>query len=46
MVIRRNRETQHEFFGCSQWPECKYTEHLPESIKMIRAGVPVLPGFE
>jgi len=26
MVPRRNRETGERFYGCSEYPECKYTE--------------------
>lgn len=40
LEIKRNRETGHEFLGCSGWRHtgCTYTEALPESIKLRRAG--------
>lgn len=42
LEIKRNRETGHEFFGCSAWrPDnqgCSYTEPLPEAIKLRRQG--------
>ncbi len=42
LEIKRNRETGHEFFGCSGWRPggegCNYTEPLPEAIKLRRQG--------
>lgn len=42
LEIKRNRETGHEFLGCSSWRPggegCSYTEPLPEAIKLRRAG--------
>lgn len=38
LEIKRNRETGEEFFGCSAWPSCTYTEPLPEAIKLRRQG--------
>ncbi len=42
LEIRKNRETGHEFLGCTMWrPDsegCKYTEPLPEAIKLRRQG--------
>lgn len=46
MVVRANHETGHEFLGCSQYPECKYTEPMPEYMRMIRLGAPTLPGMD
>lgn len=46
LVIRINRQTGHEFLGCPRWPGCGYTEPLPESIRLRRAGARELPGFE
>jgi ssDNA-binding Zn-finger/Zn-ribbon topoisomerase 1 len=38
LQIRRNRASGEEFLGCSSYPECDYTEELPEAIKLRRAG--------
>lgn len=38
LEIKRNRSTQEEFLGCSAWPQCTYTEPLPETIKLKRQG--------
>lgn len=40
LEIKRNRETGHEFLGCSAWrlTGCTYTEPLPEAIKLRRQG--------
>lgn len=46
MVIRKNKETGHEFLGCSQWPSCNHTEPLPMDIIMRRKGAATLPGFD
>lgn len=47
LVIRTNSLTGQEFIGCSGFPAfCRYTEPLPESIKMRRAGAPTLPFME
>lgn len=46
LAIKTNRATGEEFLGCSEWPQCSYTEPLPEYIKLRRAGHQPLPGFE
>lgn len=40
LEIKVNRETGHEFLGCSAWrlTGCTHTEPLPESIKLRRQG--------
>jgi ssDNA-binding Zn-finger/Zn-ribbon topoisomerase 1 len=42
LEIKTNRETGHEFFGCSAWQPggqgCGYTEPLPEAIRLRRQG--------
>nr|MBN1228835.1 topoisomerase DNA-binding C4 zinc finger domain-containing protein [Anaerolineae bacterium] len=45
LVIRENRETGNQFLGCPHWPDCNYTEPIPEEIRMIAAGASKLPGF-
>jgi ssDNA-binding Zn-finger/Zn-ribbon topoisomerase 1 len=42
LQIKRNRETQEEFLGCSTFPACRYTEPLPEAIRLRRQGQPGL----
>lgn len=39
LEIKVNIETGEEFLGCVRWPECSYTEKLPETIKLRRQGV-------
>lgn len=46
MKVRRNKETGHEFLGCSQWPTCTETKPMPEYVAMLRAGATTLPGFD
>ncbi len=38
LQIKRNRTTREEFLGCSAWPQCTYTEPLPEAIRLRRQG--------
>jgi ssDNA-binding Zn-finger/Zn-ribbon topoisomerase 1 len=38
LIERTNRETGESFLGCPSWPDCTYTEPLPESIKLRRQG--------
>lgn len=38
LTIRRNRKDDSEFLGCTNYPECTYTEPLPETIKLRRQG--------
>ena len=45
LVVRVNRETGHEFLGCSNWPGCTYTEPLPLDMQLRRQGATPLPGF-
>ena len=35
---RQNRENLTFFLGCGRWPECHYTEEIPESLKMSLMG--------
>ena len=46
LVIRQNGETGHLFLGCSQYPECKHTEPLPEFFRMKALGHPTLFDLE
>lgn len=38
LTIKRNSETGEEFLGCSSFPNCRYTEPLPEAIRLRRQG--------
>jgi len=44
--MRTNGETNEEFLGCSQYPECKHTEQIPIDVKLRMMGATPLPGFE
>ncbi len=46
LIVRRNKRTDAPFLGCERYPECRYTERLPESVKMRMAGAAPLPGLE
>lgn len=46
LVIRTNRKTQTEFWGCSRFPECAYTTEISAYEHMRRAGASTLPGFD
>lgn len=39
LEIKRNWAANEEFLGCARWPDCSYTEKLPETIKLRRQGV-------
>lgn len=45
LIIRQNRKRKNHFLGCENWPECAYTEPLPEDVKMEAMGAQRLPGF-
>lgn len=45
LAVRRNKQTDSEFLGCTRWPECNYTEPVPELYRMEAAGAAKLPGF-
>ena len=42
LTIRVKRATNEEFLGCSHYPECRYTEKLPEYFRLKRMGAPIL----
>ena len=46
LVKRQNGQTGHEFLGCSQYPRCRHTEELPETLRMRLLGAPELPIFD
>ena len=43
LVVRTNRDTGQRFLACPKYPECKYTEPLPEDINMRELGAQELP---
>ena len=45
LIIRINKESQIQFVGCSQWPQCEYTTEIPESLRLRLMGAETLPGF-
>lgn len=46
IVERTNKASGHPFWGCSQWPECSFTQPIPADVWMRRQGASPLPGFE
>ena len=38
LVVRTNGKTGEYFLGCDNWPECKHTEELPESMRLTLLG--------
>jgi ssDNA-binding Zn-finger/Zn-ribbon topoisomerase 1 len=45
MVIRQNKHDQSFFLGCHNYPDCKHTMDIPESMKLGLLGYQQLPGF-
>lgn len=46
LVVRTNRNTGEEFWGCVRWPACSHTEPIPLYVKLREQGGLPLPGFE
>ena len=46
LKVRTNGETGQKFLGCTEYPDCRYTEPLPEDLVMRIAGAATLPGIE
>lgn len=42
LVERVNRQNNTTFLGCSNYPECRHTEPIPESVLLRLAGQPGL----
>ena len=38
MAIKRNRQNDTRFLGCSGYPDCTYTKPLPESVQLREKG--------
>ena len=45
LTIRTNEKTGEDFLGCTEYPECIYTEPLPIDIQMKREGAVQFPDF-
>jgi ssDNA-binding Zn-finger/Zn-ribbon topoisomerase 1 len=39
LIVRTNRVNGSQFLGCPNWPGCKYSAPIPESLLMELAGV-------
>jgi len=45
LIVKTNRmsgDGAHQFLGCPNWPECRYTRGIPESLVMRANGQPEL----
>lgn len=38
LIIRTNSFTEEQFLGCPNYPNCRHTQPLPESIRMRLMG--------
>jgi ssDNA-binding Zn-finger/Zn-ribbon topoisomerase 1 len=38
LVVKTNRKTQEQFLGCPNYPQCEFTQEIPEATKMRLAG--------
>jgi ssDNA-binding Zn-finger/Zn-ribbon topoisomerase 1 len=45
LIVRTNSKDGSQFLGCPNYPGCRYTEPIPQDIRMILAGAQRLPGF-
>ena len=47
LAVRTNNHTGEQFLGCVGYPNhCRYTEQMPESVKLRMSGAPTLPFME
>jgi len=46
LVIKTNRATRVDFWGCARYPACDYTKPLTPDVAMRLAGARTLPGLE
>lgn len=44
MVLRENRETGDQFWGCSQYPDCRGTRRLDDDSPARQARVDEMPS--
>lgn len=38
--VKTNRMNGNQFLGCPNWPNCDYTEQIPEALLMEARGQP------
>ena len=38
LIVKTNRHNHNQFLGCPNWPECNYTNPIPEDWKMRALG--------
>jgi ssDNA-binding Zn-finger/Zn-ribbon topoisomerase 1 len=38
LVVRENHQNGSQFLGCPNWPNCTYTERIPEELIMRALG--------
>lgn len=38
LVVKTNGETEEQFLGCPNYPECRHTRNIPEEWKMRLGG--------
>ena len=42
LIVRTNRDTGHQFLACRNFPQCRFTCDIPESMVMRALGQPTL----
>ncbi len=42
LIVRTNRHTGDLFLGCCNWPNCHFTQNVPDSVRMRMEGQPEL----
>lgn len=42
LIVKTNRHTGNQFLGCPNWPDCGYTQQIPEAWVMKAQGQPTL----
>ena len=38
LIVRTVHQSQHQFLGCPNWPDCNHTRPIPESMKLRASG--------
>jgi ssDNA-binding Zn-finger/Zn-ribbon topoisomerase 1 len=42
LIVKTNRVNSNQFLGCPNWPDCSYTQEIPEAWIMRAQGQPTL----
>jgi ssDNA-binding Zn-finger/Zn-ribbon topoisomerase 1 len=42
LIVRTNSITEEQFLGCPNYPGCRHTQPLPQSVQMKLLGHPTL----